>query len=170
MRTSKPSRPGFTLVELLVVIAIIGVLVALLLPAVQAAREAARRMSCSNNLKQTALACHNYHDTFKALPWNNDLGNATAPGNPSNRWRQLSWIVSVLPYVEQSPLYDEIQDEIARDVAADPTNGARETLNKMPPAIRESQLKMFICPSNDQDNVRTGQRSGYRHPGGVTAA
>lgn len=89
-------RRAFTLVELLVVIAIIGVLVALLLPAVQAAREAARRTQCSNNLKQLGLALHNYHDVMQSLP------SAQITSN------DLSWIVSVLPYIEQSPLYDQI--------------------------------------------------------------
>jgi len=105
---------GFTLVELLVVIAIIGILVALLLPAVQAAREAARRMSCSNNMKQLALAGHNYHDTYKSFPWQNAL---TVNGNRNVVTTQfriaaqgVNWsttiMIGLLPYIEQQPLYD----------------------------------------------------------------
>lgn len=85
---------GFTLVELLVVIAIIGILIALLLPAVQAAREAARRSQCTNNLKQLGLALQNYHDTYLAFPF----------GNQNN----YAWTVRVLPFVEQKPLWDQI--------------------------------------------------------------
>jgi prepilin-type N-terminal cleavage/methylation domain-containing protein len=102
-------RRGFTLVELLVVIAIIGVLVALLLPAVQAAREAARRSSCSNNLKQVALAMHNHHDVNNRFP--PGAGNDLQPFGTQNtinanaQWGS-SWMVYILPYLEQSVVYD----------------------------------------------------------------
>lgn len=98
----KKKRRGFTLVELLVVIAIIGILVGLLLPAVQAAREAARRMQCSNNLKQLGLAMHNYHDTYKTFPIQyryNALGRTLG-------LTQVSWIRGILPQVEQSNLFN----------------------------------------------------------------
>ena len=98
----KVRNRGFTLVELLVVIAIIGVLIALLLPAVQAAREAARRTQCANNLKQYGLGIHNYHDTFKVLPPNN-----TGGWGP-NSYPQIGWQVRILPFTEQSALYEKI--------------------------------------------------------------
>ena len=90
MRTHHKNRPGFTLVELLVVIAIIGVLVALLLPAVQAAREAARRTQCTNNLKQMGLACHNFHDARKSLPPAYMSGEGFG-----------TWLMLIMPYMEE---------------------------------------------------------------------
>ena len=100
-RLSLLRRRAFTLVELLVVIAIIGVLVALLLPAVQAAREAARRMSCQNNLKQLGLAMHNYESTHKNLP----PGGQPAKGTSNNYG--VSWLALILPYMEQGSVYDK---------------------------------------------------------------
>jgi len=87
-------KQGFTLVELLVVIAIIGVLVSLLLPAIQSAREAARRMQCTNNMRQIGIAMQNYHDTNGQLP----------VGSNSCCWG--TWVVEVLPYLELQNLYD----------------------------------------------------------------
>lgn len=113
--SSLKSRPGFTLVELLVVIAIIGILVALLLPAIQAAREAARRSQCVNNLKQIGLALHNYHDTFGKLPpaslsdFVRDGAYVSsgfgATGNPNG----IFWSGLILPQLEQQSLYDQIE-------------------------------------------------------------
>lgn len=100
--------PGFTLVELLVVIAIIGILVALLLPAVQAAREAARRTECRNKVKQIALAVQNYHDSYNELPLGiyADPNPGSSGGN--NDSQGLSWFTRILPYVEETVLYDQI--------------------------------------------------------------
>ena len=99
---------GFTLVELLVVIAIIGILIALLLPAVQAAREAARRSQCTNNVKQLTLALHHYHDSFKTMPpgwlsdrvWNLSIGT----GNP--HVARYGWTTAIMPFLEQGTIYD----------------------------------------------------------------
>src|SRR5215213_2649820 len=102
-------RQGFTLVELLVVIAIIGVLVALLLPAVHAAREAARRMQCSNHLKQLGLGIQNYHDTFNRLPFGARARFVQTSGTvPAQQGWGPSWYVGILPFCEQKPLSDLI--------------------------------------------------------------
>jgi prepilin-type N-terminal cleavage/methylation domain-containing protein len=132
MKRSVGRRRGFTLVELLVVIAIIGVLVALLLPAVQAAREAARRMTCSNNIKQLALALHNYHDTFKTFPARGVFGDASAPVVIPYRAYHHTWITAILPYIEQQALYDATNLRL-------PAWGQ--------PIIR-TKLATIICPSD----------------------
>ena len=132
MQRSK-GRRGFTLVELLVVIAIIGILVGLLLPAVQAAREAARRMSCSNNFKQIGLAIHNYHSTYKRIPAQG-IGTVATPSHNRAWWqesaagngtlfvnnRRLSTLVGILPFIEQQGIWSEISNPNARRTDGDP--------------------------------------------------
>src|SRR5438874_4263777 len=97
-------RGGFTLVELLVVIAIIGVLVALLLPAVQSAREASRRMKCMNNMKQLGLSLHNFHDSNKIFPAAND--ELTTSPTLSPVWT-CNWMPRILPYIEQQAVFEQ---------------------------------------------------------------
>ena len=124
---------GFTLVELLVVIAIIGILVGLLLPAVQSAREAARRMQCSNNLKQMGLAAHNYMDAFKALP----------TGEYSCCWG--TWILQLLPFAEQNNLFSRYQYN-GMMIDLNPP-GTRYGSNPNLPVTR-TQIPMYTCPSD----------------------
>jgi prepilin-type N-terminal cleavage/methylation domain-containing protein len=134
-------RLAFTLVELLVVIAIIGILVALLLPAVQAAREAARRMSCGNNLKQIALGLHNYHDTYKEFPYGH-LYTGALDGNLTNAegGTGFGWAWSTLPFVEQGPLFDKFRGTLC---IAENTLSQNLTLAQTP-------LEVFSCPSDNK--------------------
>jgi prepilin-type N-terminal cleavage/methylation domain-containing protein len=139
-------RRGFTLVELLVVIAIIGVLVALLLPAVQAAREAARRMQCSNHLKQIGIALHNYHDVFQSLPFGARARYCnTSNTNPPNQSWGPSWYVGILSFAEQKPLYDLIeQASVVPATLVDITpNGQR-----VPIAANNQKIAWMLCPSS----------------------
>ncbi|MCA9141255.1 MAG: DUF1559 domain-containing protein [Planctomycetaceae bacterium] len=143
------SRAGFTLVELLVVIAIIGILVALLLPAVQAAREAARRMQCSNKLKQLGIALHNYHDTYKAFPSTPGANGVTAgPGGAVENWNRWSGLASLLPYVEQQPLYDRINFIYTFN------NGAVGPSGYSNQSVTGTRLdEPFTCPSDPGSSV-----------------
>jgi prepilin-type N-terminal cleavage/methylation domain-containing protein/prepilin-type processing-associated H-X9-DG protein len=152
-------RQGFTLVELLVVIAIIGILVSLLLPAVQAAREAARRIKCANNLKQYGLAIHNYHDVYNSLPpgglWNISSVDWGIPAP--------SWQVRVMPFMEQQSVYDKINWDLLNyntpDLNGDQWRdyGVMSLVDKInppgPQSIRACEVvtPYIKCPSDEAD-------------------
>ena len=134
---SRRRRAGFTLIELLVVIAIIAVLVALLLPAVQQAREAARRSQCQNNLKQLGLALHNYHETYNRFPAES-VWAYTPPGASVKQARNYTWITMLLPNLDQAPLYNSINFSL-------PLWGQMDSTGTL---IVSRQLPVLTCPTD----------------------
>ncbi len=145
------SRQAFTLVELLVVIAIIGILVGLLLPAVQAAREAARRMQCSNNLKQIGLSLHNYEGANRRFPPGNivRINGTTLSGDG---W---TWQARLLPFIESSGLYNQISSVMGTDVGT--STSAPQLL-----AGRDTRLPFFQCPTHPQSGIVNPSKAGYQ--------
>ena len=145
IRQSGFIRSGFALRELLVVIAIFGCLATLFLPATRTAREASRRTTCANHLKQLGLGIHNYHDAFKVLP----PASTQASGPDDSRAPGVGWQVRLLPFCENVPLYDQINMNAA--------HAARECipLPKDPNALAcEHQVPWAMCPDDDTDALR----------------
>ena len=142
----KKTRTGFTLIELLVVIAIIAILIALLLPAVQQARAAARRTQCRNNLKQIGIALHNYHDVYHQLPINSGLGGPYAW--QAGIHRKGTWLVKILPYVEQTGFYNQLNfnGDVVQQIHSDPK-------------LSQQILSVYICPSDETGGIGNNNRA-----------
>ena len=186
--TSSCPRTGFTLVELLVVIAIIGILVALLLPAVQAAREAARRISCSNNLHNIGLACINYHDTNKHLPYSisqwaedkNRKGQWIGPNkgkmHPDNGgpgYNGKPWTVDILPAMEESAMHDAIMQALKNStgeknffITPTPTPAGNGMGHGSIRQLLAQQVPWLMCPS-DPSAQPSGAQYGWSFGGRI---
>ncbi|HTN77756.1 MAG TPA: DUF1559 domain-containing protein, partial [Pirellulaceae bacterium] len=145
MTAKNPLRRGFTLVELLVVISIIGVLVGLLLPAVQSARESARRMQCQNNLKQLSLAVRNYESSMKSLPPAITTQGTEKPVTYDTL--RPGWTIAILPYMEQQNLYDLVD-------RTQPMNAA----SNLP--VRSVRLAAYVCPTETNSRTPCSRASG----------
>lgn len=137
------ARRGFSALELIVVVAIIGILIALLLPGIQQAREAARRSQCSNNLKQLAIAYHNYHETYRVFP----PGSIALPGDSQQRF--MGHLSMLLPYLEHVSLYDSINFKL----------GPRHAANR---TVYGTTVRTFLCPSDlDRANLKESAGTNY---------
>jgi len=156
--TGWPSRPAFTLVELLVVIAIIGILIALLLPAIQQARDAARKATCASNMKQLAQGLHNYHDANKRFPpssrWKDQAGKTCTKlhesglidtGQGAPMWE--NWVIEILPHIEQQSIYDmfDLQYPVS------------DSANAIP---RATGISVMLCPSDQYNGVPMNPQGG----------
>lgn len=148
IRARSDSRSGFTLIELLVVVAIIGVLVSLLLPAVQAARESARRTSCRNNLRQLAIAALNFESAQKVLPTGGELDDSTTPTNPSTGQAEpfptfslVSFFTAILPYAEETTVSAQY----------DPTHAYNDATAPQNQTVAKTIIPWFLCPSSSID-------------------
>src|SRR5262245_7270384 len=139
---------AFTLVELLVVIAIIGILVALLLPAIQASRESARRASCTNNLSQLSLAVHEYEASHEYFP----AGTVNPKGPIQNlpNGQHISWIVRILPYFEERTLFDHIDTSLS-------------AYHHKNDRARQTSINTLICPSSPEDDWAFSNYAGCHH-------
>ena len=163
------TRRGFTLIELLVVIAIIGVLIALLLPAVQSAREAARRAQCTNNLKQIGLALHNYESATGSFPWNQAPAGARYPNwtngkmpwddGTQEEWTTFSALTMMLPYMEQNQTYNAVNFSFGFHAYGGPW-GTPDPVQRT--AINQT-ITSFLCPSD----MRGSGRCNYRASNGT---
>ncbi len=145
MKRSRPSPRGFTLIELLVVIAIISVLIALLLPAVQACRAAARRMNCVSNMMQIAIAAHNYEAAFEVLPPGSV--NPTGPIVNTNSGYHNSWLVQMLPMVEQQNIFNHLNFQLGIYTAANSS-------------ARSVPIAVFHCPQDPEASL--SMQSSYK--------
>ncbi len=137
-------QKGFTLIELLVVISIIAILIALLLPAVQQAREAARRSTCKNNLKQIGIALHNYHDVARSFPAGSLYGDD-----------EYGWACMILPYIEQANIYNKLEF----------TGQGPDITIPLQAGVTDQVIPIYLCPSNSMSLTKSPIRAGAGHSG-----
>ncbi|HAW31018.1 DUF1559 domain-containing protein [Gimesia maris] len=165
MRTLKSRKHGFTLIELLVVIAIIAILIALLLPAVQQAREAARRSTCKNNLKQMGLALHNYHDTHSVFPpaaINAGFSSCDGVNGASSILLNHTCYQMILPFIDQANIYNQYNWSISSG-SANHGSGCSGTATSSPSdqySIVKSPVPVFLCPSDPGNPSNTVTSAG----------